>query len=284
MRSGWCSCSFSSWSSRVRLFVLICFQLRAVPPLQTRTPSWPTWMWGKNNTSDGFGQGSGLGCPWRRSALHSSVWLSRSAATCAADEFRPWARLLWPGFILQNEHSPLQLKSSLWPWQTDICREPASLESSVRLALMNWVFKYVLEILEAPKNIGTIFEEPAYCCPERAHFQPRRVPYCLCSTRVLWALFHLCDLCTFFSLNAKAQSLLEVSEEPFIRSAIWALWRQLIQNMAFVVEAKALFLDAVSCPISLRLRCAIKPWQELRAMTLYSLISSEIEWALVING
>lgn len=90
----------------------------------------------EKNSSEGFGQGSGLGCPWRRSTLHSSVWLSRSAATCAADEFRPWARLLWPGFILQNEHSPLQLKSSLWPWQTDICREPASLESS----LCDWLW------------------------------------------------------------------------------------------------------------------------------------------------
>lgn len=87
--------------------------------------------------------------------MRTTPWLTVSAASSPANEFRLGASVLWPGFMLQNEHSLRELESSLWTWQTVICRESTSLEFSfcywlhwTELSTMCW------KILEAPKILA----------------------------------------------------------------------------------------------------------------------------------
>jgi len=78
-----------------------------------------------------------------------------------------WASVLWPGFILHKEHPPLQLESSLWPWQTVVCQESTRLELFLCYWLqwielsMCWHYWNPLEILAGSR--GACLLLPCMC-------------------------------------------------------------------------------------------------------------------------
>lgn len=157
-------------------------------------------------------------------------WFAISAATSPANEFN--SSVLWLGFILQRENPPLQLESSLWPWQTVICQESASLEFSfLLLAPMDWA-KHVLKILEPPKILAwfrrAISLWTLHVCMRTLYF----------STFSVFALFtHMYNIITcappHWMLNSVPPGSQPCrSSEPFICSAVRGLRCQLIQISA----------------------------------------------------
>lgn len=160
-------------------------------------------------------------------------WLAISAATSPANEFN--SSVLWPGFILQRENPPLQLESSLWPWQTVICQESTSLEFSF-CHWLQWIELSMCWKYWNPPKYWHDSEEPAYCCPACVYADTVFLKFL-----IVFALFtHMYSIISRITCAPPHWMLNPVppgsqpcrSSEPFICSAVCALQRQLIQTSA----------------------------------------------------
>lgn len=160
-------------------------------------------------------------------------WLTISASTSPANEFKLWASVLWPGFIPQKDTPLLQLESSLWPWQTVICRESTSLEFSFCYWLQ-WIELSMCWKYWNPPNYWHDSEEPAYCCPAWVFLF-------FFKSLIVFALFS--RICVIISVITCAPPQWRLNplwpgpqscrtSEPFVCCAVSVLPYQLIQTSA----------------------------------------------------
>lgn len=84
-------------------------------------------------------------------------WLTLSAATSPVNEFKLWVPVLRPGFILQNEHSLLQLQSlACGPGRLSSVESLLALSSFCVIGSNELSIQVCAENIGSPQNIGKI--------------------------------------------------------------------------------------------------------------------------------